>query len=130
MGSEKHNPLYKALLDYYDEREFVKEDGTLNILPLPELLEPIAASIGEKTVIENIEDFGDDKTKLYVFPPDYFSPIRLTTMELNLSPRTVTIHHLAGSWTSGRERFKKDIQRFIGPKATGFIQRLKRALKR
>lgn len=126
MGSEKHNPLYKALLDYYDNRPFVNEDGSLNITPLPELLEPIAQSIGEKTVIERTDEFGQDSTKLYVFPPDYFSPIRLTTMELNLSPRTVTIHHLAGSWISGRERFKKNIQRFIGPKLTETIQKIKR----
>ena len=35
IGTEKHNPWIKTVLDHYNDREFIKDDGSLDMKSLP-----------------------------------------------------------------------------------------------
>lgn len=129
MGSEKHNPIFKTLLDYYDTTPFINSDGTFNQLPLPRRLSAILKEHGNIKTIDKIDSFDYDKESICLFSSDFFSPIHIVNMKMDRTHNTVTIHHFAGSWKSPWNQLKKRIQLIIGPKQTIFIQKIKRYLK-
>lgn len=129
MGAEKGNQIFKALLDFYDSNNFIKEDGTMDILPLPSRLDSLMNEIASREIIDDISKFGNDN-KFYVFTSDFFSPIHIINLKLEISDKTVAIHHFAATWKSPYHRFKKRIQKIIGPKPTLLVQRLKKLIKR
>lgn len=124
MGSEPHNDIFKSLLDYYDSHDFKREDGSFDILPLPKRIDEIMQQKADRKIIDNIKDFGTDNIH-YIFNSEFFSPVHIVNLKLECTDKTVAIHHFAGSWKSSGHRFKKSIQKLIGPKPTLFIQRIK-----
>lgn len=127
LAVEKGNPFVKAMLDYYDGRPFVKADGSLDMRGLPDTIKEIFDKYGfTLRDVETVEEItaADPKT-FCVLPKDYFSPISLQTYALQLTPRTVAIHHFLASWKPRRFRYKKLLQRFLGPKITLSIIHLK-----
>lgn len=130
MGTEKGNPVFKTLLDYYDTHTFMKKDQTFDILPLPARLNNILKQHGEIAVIDDVKSFSKDKQTVFLFTPDFFSPIHIINMRLEKTHNTVAIHHFAGSWKSPWSQLKKRIQRIIGPSLTNTVQNIKRYIIR
>lgn len=130
MGSEKGNPMFKELLDYYDNRNFIMEDGTFDTRPLPGIMMEIIAKYGKPVNIDSVSKFGNEDGTLYIFNADYFSPLHIINLRLELTPNSVTIHHFAGTWTSKTHQFKKRVQKIIGPRLTLIVQRLKHMILR
>lgn len=97
MGCEKGHPLFQKMLEYYEGRHFVGEDGKMDKLTLPVILRQVSEMNFEKVVIESPDQFIYDKTKLCLFPKDYFSPI-VDEQPKFLTSRTYSIHHYAGTW--------------------------------
>lgn len=130
MGSEKGNPIFKDLLEYYENRDFIKEDGSFDVRPLPCIMMDIVESRGRIADIASISEFGDDSGTFYLFRPDFFSPLHIVNLELELTPNSVTIHRFSGSWQSETHQFKKKVQKLIGPRLTLAVQRIKHSLSR
>lgn len=109
MGSEPHNPWIKQCLDYYDNREFVLEDGSLDIRKLPEImveeiskLQPIKTiSLEESKSLSNL----DFSKQVIVLPDEYFSPKVFDSRQVLLTPNTYAIHHYENSWFSHKAKF-------------------------
>lgn len=98
VGSEPNNSWIKLCLDYYTNRHFLLQSGTLDTTPLPKIM---YKSIGEKYKItpicaEKSTYVLDDA--LYVFPYMYFSPKRHDTGLIRQANYTYTIHHYSMSW--------------------------------
>lgn len=129
MGAPAGLPIFKSLLEYYDANSFILGDGSFNTTALPRLLEKLPGWPTKRVDIDSPEEMGDDNDTLYLFKPDFFSPIHLVTMEDSRTARTVAVHHFAGTWNSPYQRFKKRLQCIIGPKPTAIIQRIKRFIK-
>lgn len=125
MGAEAGHPFFKALLEYYDGRSFVKADGTLDTLPLPVIINNVCQDRFRFVDIDSPAQFADAEGTLCVLPGEYFSPIHLQNMKLTVTPRTVSIHHFAGSWMPAHYRWKKKLQQLLGPQITMFIIRIK-----
>ena len=125
MGSEKGNPIFKELLDYYDTHSFISPDGTPDMLPLPSRMNNILNRRAEVVTIDSIEKFSAAPERISIFTSDYFSPIHLVNMRMERTPRTVTIHHFAGSWSSPWLKMKKTLQKLLGPTITSAIQSVK-----
>lgn len=83
MGAEKQATWLLPCLKYYENRHFVKPDGTLDTQTLPRIL--------SKIITENSFD------AQYILPWEC-----LTACSPHIAPRvtknTYTIHHFAGSW--------------------------------
>lgn len=108
MGAEKGCDWIKQCLDYYDNRSFVKADGTLDIRKLPEImntqigeLKPIRVLSIEES--ENIRTLDFNKEVL-VFNDAYFSPKVFDSREVELTPYTYAIHHYQNSWFSPKAK--------------------------
>ena len=99
MASEKDFPLFKKLLDYYNDVSFVNEDGTLNTVTNVTIITGICEKSG---LIKNNKFQIIDGFALY--PKDYFCPIDYETGKLIKTPNTFTIHWFAGSWRSKEEQ--------------------------
>lgn len=126
LAVEKGHYFTRLMLDYYKDRHFVKPDGSLDMLALPEIFKVVTARNSIEFVdAERPEEIKTESGRLYVLPSDYFSPISLQTNELRLTDRTVAIHHFVSSWKPASFRLKKKIQRIIGPRLTMAIIRLK-----
>lgn len=131
LAVEKGHRFTKLMLDYYENRHFVKPDGALDMLALPDIFRDVTARNGIEFVgVDRPEDIKVSESQLFVLPSDYFSPISLQTNAMRITDRTVAIHHFESSWKSPWFRFKKKIQRAIGPRLTLAIIRIKDVLLR
>lgn len=106
MSAEKGNEWIKLMLDYYDNRPFIKEDGTYENLPNVLYMTDITVEKYNMPLDNNFHDIGD-----YVFyPNDYFCPTPDSLgCGYKTTKNTYTIHHFAGSWTP--KEYKKEQKR-------------------
>ena len=107
IGAAKGNPILKAMLDYYAEREFVKQDGTFDTTPMPILLRRVIDSEFPETEI---------------FPVDYFSPKDFMKGDIHTTSNTYSIHHFAGTWMTADDTWR--------PEKTTFKKGIHRAIKK
>lgn len=104
FGAEKGNPLIKKCLDYYTDRQFVKQDGTYDILTLPNIMSKFI-STNDTTI--------NDK---YFFTCKSFETGVIKTQDYSY-----TIHHFAGSWLPEEERIIMDFYYKMQQKYPYFI---------
>ncbi len=106
MASEQELPLMKELLSYYDNRKFIREDGSLDLTTNTVSITNALIRIGfepngQKQVIEGFA----------IYPRDYFCPLDDATGKLYKSKNTTTIHWFNKSWLPEKKRFRSKITR-------------------
>lgn len=94
MAAEKGSLWAKELLDQYNDRKFVQDDGSLDMTTNTTV---ITNYMIEKGLILNntYQDFPELCT---MYPADYFCPKDHRTGKIRITKHTVCIHHFAGSW--------------------------------
>lgn len=95
MAAEKGSVWAKELLDQYEVRKFVKEDGSLDLLANTKA---ITAYMLEKGLVLN-NKYQDFPGLCTMYPSDYFCPKDHRTGKIKCTKNTVCIHHFAGSGT-------------------------------
>ena len=125
IGAEKGNPFIGDVLAYYKDRHFVKENGSLDIQIMPEVMMNVTNSKWKRVLINEISDFINDPTIINVFPYDWFSPIDSTGKRyvLRVSKNTYCIHHFASAWVDWRVKLLVKIFGYNSP-LRNRIQRL------
>lgn len=114
VGFEKGDKLFKEMLNYYDNNEFILRDGSLNVIPLPKVMEDIASSYLCINKISNRYEFDNNPSILNLFPSTYFSPKRQDNLKVTKSSDTYTIHHFNASWYSNRQKVFRFISKIFG----------------
>ena len=92
IGIEAKHPIYRELIELYDKRSFIKEDGTMD-------LKTIVATTTE-VLFEHGLKVSDEIQKIdgiSIYPKDYFCPISIDG-KMEMTEHTHTIHHYAQSW--------------------------------
>ena len=108
FGACAGHPLVGAILDYYRNASFLDADGNCCLTPCTSTNTQVLAAHGLKT--ENVDQMIDGVRFL---PREYLCPIDYTTHERNVTPNTISIHHYAMSWHSGKKRAYYQYQWFI-----------------
>lgn len=93
IGSERGGRVISALLDYYENRDFVLKDGSEDRTPNPQIFYHI---LNEKFKQWNYVELGDSLilgSGEVIFPPNYFS--KFVDGRVNYA-----VHHFAASWVS------------------------------
>lgn len=117
MASEKNGIWVKELLDEYDNRSFVKEDGSLD------------TTTNTVTITDNMIRHGLIQNNTYqdfpglvtMYPSDYFCPKDHSTGLIHLTENSVCIHHFACSWLNHKtlsfqlHLLKNRLIRVLGP---------------
>lgn len=126
MGAEAGNEIFGKLLRYYHGRHFVKTDGALDMLPMPQIVDIVLKPHYQIVDIPSAEHFGESEECIYVLPHDFFSPVHRVHGELQQTDRTVAIHHFASSWVPWHKKLKKTVKQIVGTKATKWFISTKR----
>ncbi len=108
MGAVKGCDWIKKCLDYYEDRPFIKADGTLDILTVPDImihqieqLRPIRVLTLEESL--NIRQL-DMQREVLEFNDAFFSPKVFDSREVEITPYTYAIHHYQNSWFSPKAK--------------------------
>lgn len=93
IGTKPHNPFLTDFLKDYDQRRFIREDGSLDQTTN---VEEITRRLIDEGLITNgqLQQVGD----FTVYPSDYFSPYDYINGKLCTTARTYSIHWFSQSW--------------------------------
>ncbi|QDQ01314.1 glycosyl transferase [Lysinibacillus fusiformis] len=127
MGSVKGHLWIKALLDYYNDRSFLSDDGmNTNTKIITEITHEMFEI---KTNVTDI--FSSDE--LTIFPFEYFCAKDFITGKVIIQNTTYTIHHYSGSWLTTKQKRKNEIVKILrkitGPKIFKILYDLKNSTK-
>ncbi len=100
FGAVRHLPIIKKMMDDYEQREFINQDGSENLVASPSL----QTKVLEKEGLNKDGEYQivDDLT---IFPEKMLSGKSYSTMRVKLTPYTHAIHHYNASWHSEKEYF-------------------------
>lgn len=124
MGCTRRNEFFKLLMSYYDNRTFIKADGTYDITTNVEIITNYCKSNGLK-LNNNLQDING----FILYPKEYFCPKNHVSGEINLTDNSYTIHHFAGSWMPRKNKIKHFIIKKIGISNVKRIVQIKNKLK-
>ncbi len=121
IASEPNGEWVKEQLALYEGLHFVKEDGTLDLLPNTSR---ISDSMETKGLIPN--GLEQDYKGLHIFPTDYFCP-RQTTGEYLLTSNTYCDHIGVSSWADSGGKYPW-LRKFIGQRNMTRLIKIKRKI--
>ncbi len=113
LGAEKGLPIYKAFLDFYNNRNFIGETGTVVTIVTQLLMLQGLKNENEMQYVAGVK----------IYPAEYFCPMDSTTGIIKITPATVSIHHYTCSWIDHKSvkfrlyQFKKLLIKFFGEKS-------------
>ena len=124
IGAEKGCDWIKACLDYYQDRPFINEDGSLNIQTVPDIMISQIEQIKPIRVLSLEESLNirrlDMQKEVLEFNDAFFSPKVFDSREVEVTPYTYAIHHYQNSWFSPKAkvyyRTRAYLIKFLGQK--------------
>lgn len=126
IASEKNGSWVKDQLTYYENKNFILPDGSLDLTTNVQIISKRMSENG--FVVEN--GYQIYKDCMHVFPKDYFCP-KNRVGKIELTENSYCIHHFNGSWMSPKLKFKKFFyHKILGSFITGKLVNLKRKLKK
>lgn len=122
MASESNGIWVKEMLDAYQNRHFINEDGSNDMTTNVQFITSIMRKNG---FVQNGKE--QDYKDLHVFPVDYFCP-RQTTGEYIRTENTYCDHLGMGSWSVSNGGWKSKVRDLVGEKNMTRLIKLKRKL--
>ena len=117
FGAEKNAVWIKECLDYYEDRCFIRPDGSFDIKPLPLIMYDILYD----SYIKN--------GTLSIFEPVFLTAKSSAKGKIYATRDTYTIHHFAGSWVSKSRKIAFMLKPIIGEKIIDWIIKQRKSLK-
>lgn len=125
MGAEKNNKWIKLLLDYYDDKHFVLEDGSLDLTTNVKTITDITVSNYPIVLNNTMQEFAD----FVMLPFDYLCAKDLIDGVVKKTENTYTVHHFAGSWTSPKKKLIKFLLSAFGYRFVQMLVKIKHFLQ-
>jgi hypothetical protein len=127
MAGEKNSQWATDLLQYYDNRSFVKANGELDIQSNTFI---ISEMMKEKGFVMN-NKFQEIQGYVTFYPNDYFCPKSYVTGSIDLTQNSYCIHHFAKSWIPLKYKWRNIIKlKFIKLFGYNNIQKIVTLFKR
>lgn len=111
FGAEAGHPLLKKMMGDYDNYSFIKDDGTMNLLPSPVIQTDLLQKNGLSDNTGKVQ-FLDNNVAIY--PTEYFCPRNGCFNRYKLTSNTYSIHHYAASWMSNSGKLRAKLSKLIG----------------
>lgn len=116
IGSEAGNPLYKEIIDYYEDQHFINSDGLTVVGIVTKILKKHGLNCdGQMQKVENIT----------IYPADYFCPLNFVSGKMEKTQNTRSIHWYSATWQSEYGRLKNKLKRHINPKFLNALMKIK-----
>lgn len=101
IGAEKDNKWIERMLQEYDNKKFIKEDGSYDMTTNVVLITDITK---KEFNIKLNNTYQELKHRVIMYPSDYFCPKSYETGKIRKTKNTYAIHHFSGSWHSDEEK--------------------------
>lgn len=120
-GANPGDEVCKKMLESYQNDKFILDDGTQNLVTVCERETSLLVSLGLKLdgAMQTLSDGS------VMFPVEYFCPFSTKTRTLNVTDKTYSIHHYAGSWLTKKQKFKLFVRKIIGNRLYLYLYRKK-----
>ena len=125
LGLEAGTPFVKTLLDEYQSGHFLVDGHMMMSRTVVNVVTDLLLPEVEHNVGDDIDRIGN----IYIYYPEYFSPLNHRTGVLMITENTRSIHHYDASWKSPSQKIKDRFIRIIGPKCTDILVSIKNFLK-
>lgn len=126
LGLEPQSDIAGRLLDEYLTTHFLV-DGKMMI---SRTVVNIATEIMSESGVVNVMPGVDRIKDVFVYYPEYFSPLNHKTGVLTLTRNSRSIHHYDASWKTSAQKTKDRLVRFLGPELTSVLVKFKKFLIR
>lgn len=110
LGGEQGAEWLGDCLKYYEDRHFIKSDGSFDTLPLPRIIWKV---LKEKYI---------DTKMINPLSPDYLTAKCCDNGKIKKTSNTYTIHHFEGSWFTPKQRIKRIIIRLLGANLMSLVR--------
>lgn len=118
-GAVKGNSVLKSILDFRNNVDFVRQDGTFDLRSCGYFETNPLVELGLKLdgTLQKIKDFT-------ILPSDYFNSLSSITGQNNVNDHTIGIHYMNWSWVSTerlheRQKTKQNYDRILNRIAQG-----------
>lgn len=121
LASEQHHPWIELLLQDYNDRPFILDNGTFDLTVNTKI-------ITEKTIEEykwipkNSHQTLKDDVNIYPF--DFFCAKDWRTKQVSITKDTYTVHHFSASWHTKKDKLKSKVRRLLGEHITTALKNL------
>lgn len=109
IGAQKNNKFIKKFLDSYNNKTFIKNDGSIdtltNVAMVSEMVKNIGVELNGK--LQDIKEVGT------FYPQEYFSPYDYINCYSKKNNNTYAMHHFYKSWIPYNVKLKVYIKKFI-----------------
>lgn len=126
MASEKGGRWAKENLDYYNDKHFIKDDGTMDVTTNVQTITKIMLPYG----LKQDNSYQDFPGLITFYPKDYFCPKSYKDGKIYTTKNTVTIHHFAGSWLTQKEKRIIILSKILGRKNMNILFSIKKIFKK
>ncbi|MDY3874179.1 MAG: glycosyltransferase [Megamonas funiformis] len=99
IGAEKGSLLIKDMLNLYNNKNFIKKNGEMDLTPNTVLIKPI---LKKNNILFN--NILQKKENIVIYPSEFFCPLNGLTGELKITDNSYAIHLFNGSWISKTEK--------------------------
>ncbi len=129
FGATKGNNFIKKLLDDYNNRKFVLENGTFDLTACPKINSPVFIEEGFKldNSLEKIDN-------ILIFPKEYFNSLNIGIGKVNITENTHSIHWCSGTWLPKYKqlsiRILRPLRILLGEKYNQYIKIIKKHMKK
>ena len=123
LGAVAHHHIYKEILDYYKNINFINNDGTYNQFAIVRITTKILFDNGmtNSNELQNV-------VGIWIYPKDYFNPFDDNTGSLNITDNTRSIHWYTKTWMKKQNRLRtwivRRIHRCFGNDSLTWLNRL------
>jgi mannosyltransferase OCH1-like enzyme len=127
IGAAKENKLIQVFMDSYQNKNFIRADGSFDSLTNVALITEILRDWGVKPsgLYQDIEGVGT------FYPQTYFSPYDYINCRTFMSSNTYAMHHFYKSWLPPKARLKGQMKWLLAKIIGGNnIARIREALRR
>lgn len=114
IGTEKQMPWIKDILDYYQNKTFIKEDKNINNTPLPIIF---YNCLHQKYLFKKADynnKYKNERYLIYIFNKDFFNS--RNSIGIKKTKKSYCAHNYAGSWINNKNDLKSKIQKLIPKK--------------
>ncbi|WP_116772098.1 glycosyltransferase family 32 protein [Maribacter litoralis] len=130
IGVEKNSGWIATCLKYYDNKSFIKEDGSYDLKILPTILKLQLNTVREivlmsSSQVNEVENLIKDESKFFLFPFDYFSPKDVESGQIHKTENTYTIHHFSGSWLPAFSIVRRKVKLMLGVNTINNLLKIK-----
>lgn len=109
IAAEPKHPTICDIMGIYENRHFIKTDGSIDLTPSPIMNTNYLINQGLKQ--NNKKQTVKDIT---IYPTDYFCPKNYKTGKLNKTDNTYSIHWFNASWQTPHQKRMLKLRRLIG----------------